>query len=113
MTAAERGDRREEKQVGLQEREVAGEHHLHQQQQDAGQPGHRRQEDHQRGELADDVVDARQRLGEIDLQRVGAPIVRNQSGPDVHGDEEDEEVLLIEEVTERRRGRRQKRAACS
>ena len=42
----------------------------------------------------------RQRLREIDLQRVGAAIVGNQPGAGIHGDEEQEDFLLLEKLTE-------------
>ena len=45
-------------------------------------------------ELAADVLDARQRLRQVDLQRVGAPVVGDQPGAGVDRDEEDEDVLL-------------------
>ena len=102
-------DRREQVQVVLQEREVAGEGHLHDEQHDRRHPGDEQQERHQNRQLAEDVLGARQRLRQIDLQRVGAAIVGDQAGADVDRDEEDEDLLLVEELPERLRRRREKR----
>ena len=87
--------------------EAAGEHHL--QRTAAGCAGsnvtHSRNANSDR-QLAGDVLGPRQRLGQIDLQRVGAPIVGDQPGADVDRDEENEDALLIEEIAERLRASR-------
>ena len=51
----------------------------------------------------------RQRPGQVDLERVGAPVVGNQSGADRYGNEEYEDLLLLEEFAERPGRRRQER----
>ena len=58
-----------------------------------------KEEEHRR--LAGDVLGAHQRLRQVDLQRVGAPIVGDEPGADVDRDEEDEQVLLLEILAER------------
>ena len=54
-------------------------------------------------QLAGDVLDPRERLRQVDLQRVGAAIVGDQAGAGIDRDEEDEDALLIEELAERLR----------
>ena len=105
-------DRRKQEDVVLEEREVAGERDLHDQQHDRRHPGDQQQKRHQDRELAEHVLGARQRLRQIDLQRVGAPIVGDQPGADVDGDEEHEDLLLLEELPERFGRRREQDAAC-
>ena len=51
--------------------------------------------------LAGDVLGAQQRLRQVDLQRVGPPIVGDEAGADIDRHEEDEEVLLRQKVPER------------
>ena len=64
---------------------------------------------HQRCGLAGDVFNARERLRQVDLQRVGASIVGNQTGADVDRDEEHEHLLLLQELAKCLRRRRQHR----
>ena len=82
---------------------------LDEQQHHRRQPSDADQEEEQDGQLAGDVLGARQRLRQIQLQRVGAAVVGDQAGADVDGDEEDEEALLIEELAERLALRREER----
>ena len=51
-------------------------------------------------QLAGDVLGARERLRQVDLQGVGAPVVGDQPGADVNRHEEDEDALLAEELAE-------------
>ena len=94
----------------LDERETAGEEHLHDEQRDGWNPRHEQQKRHQNGQLAEHVLDPRQRLRQINLQRVGAAIVRDETGSDVDRDEKHEEILLVEKVAEGGGRGRQKRA---
>ena len=55
------------------------------------------------------VLRARQRFRQIDLQRVGAPIVRDQAGADIDGHEEHENRLLVQELPKCFGGRPEKR----
>ena len=82
---------------------------LHHQQHDRRHPGDQQQERHQDRQLAEDVLGPRQRLRQVDLQRVGAAVVGDQPGADIDRDEEQEDVLLVEELAERFRRRREKR----
>ena len=70
-----------QKQVVAQELRAAREHHLQEEQQDRRHPGDEGQERAEHGQLADDVFEARERLGQVDLQRVGPPIVGDQPEP--------------------------------
>ena len=123
----EQGDRRQQEQVRAQEGEAAAEQHLDQQQHHRRRQRHAEQEDQHGDQLAGDVLDAGQRLRQVDLQRVGAPVVGNQPGHR-DGDQEDEDRLEAEEVavgavtspaapvparrsTTRRSGRRGRRTA--
>jgi hypothetical protein len=83
--------------------EVARQHRLHGEQQDGGQPRHAHQEDQQRAGLARDVLGPCERLRQVDLERVGAPVVGNQPGAHEDRDEEHEDVLALEELAERLR----------
>ncbi len=55
------------------------------------------------------VLDAHQRFREINLQRVRAPIARDEFGADVGRHEEHKEALGSEIAAERRRRYRKKR----
>ena len=79
---------------------MPGERHLHDEEQHRRHPGDEQQEVIRIAELAEDVLDARQRLRQVDLQRVGAPIVRDEPGAERNRDEEDEDVLLSKKSPE-------------
>jgi len=83
------------------EGEAAGEERLEEQEQHAGQPRDEQQEHGQHGQLAQHVLGAREGLRQVDLQGVGPPVVGDEPGADVDGDEEDEDALLVEELAER------------
>src|ERR1043166_7108983 len=72
-------------------------------------PRDEQQKRHEDRQLADDELQAGQRLRQIDLQRGATQILGDGHGAERHGDEKDEEVLFVEEVAEcggRRRNRR-------
>ena len=74
--------------------------HLQEQQEQRRHERHEREKDEQHRQLAGDVLGPHQRLRQIDLQRVGAPIVGDQPRADIDRDDEDEEVLLLEKLAE-------------
>jgi hypothetical protein len=82
---------------------------LNDQQDDRGHPGDEEQEREQHGQLAEHVLNPRERLRQINLQRIGAPIRGDQPGAGVDGDEEDETRLLRDEIAEHLGRRRKER----
>ena len=94
------GDRREQEQVLLHEGEAPREHALQEQQEQRRHQRHEREKHEQHRQLAGDVLRPHQRLRQVDLQRVGAPIVGDQPRADIDRDDEDEEILLLEELPE-------------
>jgi hypothetical protein len=94
------GDGREQDDVRARELEAARQQDLPDQQQHRRHPRDEQQERRQDGHLAGDVVEARQRLRQVDLQGVGLAVLRDEPGADVDREQEDEEVLLLEEVAE-------------
>ena len=89
------------------ERKAAREHDLDDHQQHGRHPGDEQQQRKQDRELPEDVLDPRERLRQVDLQRVGATIVGDEARAGVDGDEEEEDFLLVEELAEHPRVRRQ------
>ena len=73
---------------------------LQEQQQQRRHERDEREKHEQHRQLAGDVLGPHQRLRQVDLQRVGAPIVGDQPGADVDRDDEDEEILLLEKLPE-------------
>src|SRR4029077_16214840 len=93
-------DRREQKQVLLQERKASRKQHLQQEQQQAW---HERDEEEKREEdrrLAENVFGPHQRLRQVNLQGVRAAIVGDEPRSNVDRHDEDEEILLLQELPE-------------
>ena len=105
----EQRDRRQQVGVVADEGETAGEDRLHQQQAHRRRQGDQDQEHEENRHLAGHVLGGAERLGQVQLQRVGAAIVGDEPGADPDRDEEDEDVLRLEELAEGLALRRQER----
>jgi hypothetical protein len=100
-------DRRRQEGIVTDESRASRQDHLQSEQRHRGQPARGEQKDHQDQKLSGHVLDTRQRLRQVHLQRVGAAVAGDQPGTGIDRDEEQEQALLIEELSERARIRRQ------